>query len=149
MPDQPPNLPEEQSPYLARFEDKNVRRHWDADAEKWYFSIIDIIGAITESSVPSRYWNDLKAKLKDEGFELYDKIVKLGFVAKDGKKRSTECADVETMFRLIQSIPSPKAEPLKQWLARVGFERVEETQDPEKGIDRAMEAYLRKGRSPE
>lgn len=111
-------------------------------------SIIDIVGAITESSIPSRYWNDLKTRLKEEGFELYDNIVKLKFEAKDGKKYPTECTDVETMLRIIQSIHSPKAEPIKQWLAQVGYERIEETHDPEKSINRAMETYLRKGYSP-
>ncbi len=130
---------------IIRFEDRDVRRRWNPEAEKWYFSVIDVVGIITESSVPSRYWNDLKAKLKEEGFELYEKIVKLKFTAKDGKKRSTECTDTETLLRVIQSVPSPKAEPIKQWLARVGFERIEEIKDPEKGIHRALGTYARKG----
>lgn len=134
---------------ITHFENKEVRRYWDAIRERWYLSIIDVIGAITESSIPSRYWNDLKTRLKEEGFELYENIVKLKFLAKDGKIRPTECTDVETMLRIVQSIPSPKAEPIKQWLAQVGYERIEETQDPEKAIDRAMETYLRKGHSPE
>lgn len=149
MPNASSKTPSNQSLSIAHFEDKEVRRYWNVDEEKWYLSIIDVVGAISESSIPSRYWNDLKAKLKDEGFELYDKIVKLNFVAKDGKKRPTECADVEVMLRIIQSVPSPKAEPLKQWLARVGYERIEETRDPEKAFDRAMATYLRKGYSPE
>ncbi len=134
---------------VVNFEDKEVRRHWNDQEEKWYLSIIDIVGVITESTIPSRYWQDLKNKLKDEGFELYEKIVKLKFIAKDGKERSTECADVETMLRIIQTVPSPKAEPIKQWLARVGYERIEETIDPEKAIDRAVATYLHKGYSPE
>ncbi len=130
---------------IIRFEDKEVRRHWDADAEKWYFSVIDVIGIITESSVPKRYWTDLKKKLGKDGFELYEKIVQLKFAAKDGKKYATECTDTETLLRVIQSIPSPKAEPIKQWLARVGFERIEEIKDPEKGVHRAIGTYARKG----
>jgi hypothetical protein len=134
---------------IVRFEDKDVRRFWDTEAEKWYLSVIDVVGAITGSSIPKRYWTDLKIKLKTEGFELYDKIVQLKFTAKDGKKYATDCTDVETTLRLVQSIPSPKAEPLRQWLARVGYERIEETNDPEKAIDRGVNTYLRKGRSPE
>lgn len=140
-----PPQPSDSDLSIIRFEDKEVRRHWDADAEKWYFSIIDVVGIITESSVPKRYWTDLKKKLGKDGFELYEKIVQLKFVANDGKKYATECTDTETLLRVIQSIPSPKAEPIKQWLARVGFERIEEIKDPEKGIHRAVETYVRKG----
>lgn len=110
---------------------------------------MDIVGALTGTTIPSRYWNDLKRQLKKEGFELYEKIVKIKFIAKDGKNRPTECADVETLFRIIQSVPSPRVEPIKQWLAKVGFDRIEETIDPEKAIDRGMAAYLLKGYSPE
>jgi hypothetical protein len=134
---------------IVHFEDKAVRRHWDEAQEKQYFSVIDILGAITGSTVPKRYWTDLKKKLKDEGFEMYDKIVQLKFLAKDGKKYATDCADTETMLRIVQSVPSPKAEPIKQWLARIGYERIEETIDPEKAIDRGMATYLLKGYSPE
>ena len=134
---------------IIRFEDKDVRRYWDEETEKWFFSVIDVVGAIVQSTIPSRYWNDLKKRLNEEGFQFYDNIVKLKFSAKDGKKYATECTDVETMLRIVQSIRSSKAEPIKQWLARVGYERIEETHDPEKAIDRAVETYLRKGRSPE
>jgi hypothetical protein len=134
---------------IVHFEDKDVRRFWDKDAEKWYFSIIDVVGAITGSSIPKRYWTDLKNRLKSDGFEAYDKIVRFKLASPDGKLRDTDCSDVETVLRIIQSIPSPKAEPLKRWLAKVGYERIEETNDPEKAIDRAMTTYLRKGRSPE
>jgi len=143
------SLNDEHALSIVHFEDKDVRRFWDKEEEKWFISVIDVVGAITGSSVPKRYWTDLKAKLKAEGFELYDKIVQLKFTAKDGKKYATDCTDTETMLRLVQSVPSPNAEPLRQWLARVGYERIEETNDPEKAIDRAMTTYLRKGRSPE
>ncbi|MFA6503549.1 MAG: phage antirepressor protein [Patescibacteria group bacterium] len=134
---------------IVRFENSAIRRHWDEDQEKQYSSVVDIIGAITGSSIPKRYWTDLKKRLKDEGFEVYDKIVQLKFLAKDGKKYATDCADVETMLRIIQSVSSPKADPIKQWLAHIGYERIEETIDPEKDIDRGMATYLLKGYSPE
>ncbi|MEN9558165.1 MAG: hypothetical protein RL141_534 [Candidatus Parcubacteria bacterium] len=134
---------------IVHFEDKAVRRHWDADAEKWYFSIIDIVGAITGTTIPRRYWTDLKNRLTEEGFQLYDKIVQLKLIAKDGKQRETECTDVETILRIVQSVPSPKANPIKQWLAQVGYERIEESKDPEKAINRALATYLLKGYSPE
>ncbi|MDD2786357.1 MAG: ATPase [Patescibacteria group bacterium] len=92
---------------IVRFEDAAIRRHWDADAEKWYFSIVDVIGAIVESSIPKRYWSDLKKQLNNEGFEPYDKIVQLKLMSSDGKMRNADCADVETLFRVIQSVPSP------------------------------------------
>ena len=104
---------------IVLFEQREVRRLWDAKADQWFFSIIDIIEILTGSTIPKRYWTDLKKKLRDEGFELYDKIVQLKFVAKDGKKYATDCADTETVLRLVQSIPSPKAEPFKLWLAEV------------------------------
>ncbi|PIT93680.1 hypothetical protein COU00_03040 [Candidatus Falkowbacteria bacterium CG10_big_fil_rev_8_21_14_0_10_43_11] len=132
---------------IAIFEGKQIRRHWDEDKELWYFSVIDIVEALTGSSIPRRYWSDLKNKLKNEGSELYEKIVQLKIVAEDGKKRETDMADTETMFRIIQSISSPKAEPFKLWLARVGYERIEEAEDPEKAIQRAMAMYLKKGYS--
>lgn len=131
------------------FESKKIRSQWDADAEKWFFSIVDVIEVLTDSPRPRKYWNDLKAKLKKEGSELSEKIGQLKMEADDGKKRETDVADTEQLFRLIQSIPSPKAEPFKQWLAKVGYERVEESQDPEKSIDRAMENYMRLGYSKE
>jgi len=131
------------------FQDKKVRVLWDDEKEKWYFSIVDAVEVLTESSVPRRYWSDLKIKLKEEGFELYDKIVQLRLPSSDGKKYETDCADTELLFRLIQSIPSRKAEPFKLWLARVGNERIDETHDPELAINRAMQAYFRKGYSKE
>ncbi len=133
----------------AIFNEKKIRRIWQDDEEKWYFSVIDIIEALTESSIPRRYWSDLKEKLILEGSQLYEKIVQLKLMASDGKKYLTDTADTETIFRLIQSIPSPRAEPFKQWLARVGYERVEETVDPELAINRALNSYLKQGRSPE
>lgn len=134
---------------LALFEGSTVRRHWDEEKEEWFFSIIDVIAVLTESSVPKRYWTDLKAKIKDEGSQVYDKIVQLKLLAKDGKKYATDCASTEDLLRIIQSVPSPKAEPFKLWLAQVGRERIDETVDPEKAIDRAMRTYLRKGYSKE
>lgn len=132
---------------LAIFEGKKIRRHWDDARELWYFSVIDVVGAMTDSSVPKRYWSDLKILLKNEGSEAYEKIVQLKLVSPDGKKRFTDCADTEVMFRIIQSIPSKHAEPFKLWLARVGYERVEESVDPERAINRALSTYKRQGRS--
>lgn len=129
------------------FKDKEIRREWDSEKELWYFSVIDIIEVLTDSTVPKRYWSDLKRKLSEEGSELYDKIVQLKLVSNDGKKYLTDVADTETILRLIQSIPSPKVEHLKVWLARVGYERIEETQDPELAFERAMQTYLKKGYS--
>ena len=123
--------------------------HWDADKELWYFSIIDIIATLTGSDRPRKYWSNLKLKLVNEGSEVSEKIGQLKMVAPDGKRRLTDVADTETLFRLIQSIPSPKAEPFKLWLAKVGYERIEENEDPEKTIDRAMATYLAKGYSKE
>ncbi len=131
------------------FNQKNVRRHWDADKELWYFSVIDVIEVLTDSAAPRRYWSDLKIKLKNEGSEVYEKIVQLKLTASDGKKRETDCFSTEDLFRLVQSIPSPKAEPFKVWLAKAGYERVEETENPELSIDRAMKTYLQKGYSKE
>lgn len=129
------------------FDDKQVRTAWDPDKEKWFFSIIDVIAALTGTDRPRKYWNDLKTKLLKEGSELSDKIGQLKMPAEDGKMRMTDVADTEQLFRLIQSIPSPKAEPFKQWLAQVGRERLDEMQDPELTIDRALEQYLRLGYS--
>lgn len=134
---------------IAIFEGKQIRRAWDEVKELWYFSIIDITQVLTGSSIPRRYWSDLKNKLKNEGSEVYEKIVQLKIVAEDGKNRETDMADTETMLRIIQSIPSPKAEPFKLWLARVGYERLEETADPELAINRALKTYLQKGYSRE
>ena len=133
---------------IKLFESKKIRVHWDNEDEKWYFSIIDIIETLTGSSNPRRYWSDLKRKLVKEGYsELYENIVQLKLQSPDGKLRETDCADTERLLRIIQSIPSPKAEPFKRWLAKVGYERIEETEDPEKAFDRAMETYLKKGYS--
>jgi len=134
---------------LKIFQDKHVRSHWDADKELWCFSIIDIITILTDSDRPRKYWNDLKLKLVNEGSQVSEKIGQLKMTAPDGRMRLTDVADTETMLRLIQSIPSPKAEPFKLWLAQVGYERIEENEDPEKTIDRAMAAYLAKGYSKE
>ena len=133
---------------IKLFQDQRVRTLWNDDNEKWFFSIVDVIAVLTNSHNPRRYWSDLKIKLKKEGYsELYESIVQLKLIADDGKKRNTDCTDTEGLLRIIQSIPSPKAEPFKLWLAKVGYERIEETEDPEKAFDRAMETYLKKGYS--
>jgi hypothetical protein len=132
---------------IVLFHDQQVRRHWDADKELWYFSTIDVIEILTESPRPRKYWNALKTKLIDEGSEVSQKLGQLKMSAPDGKMRLTDVADTETLFRLIQSIPSPKAEPFKLWLAKVGHERLEETENPELTFDRAMRTYLQKGYS--
>jgi hypothetical protein len=132
---------------LKIFQDKHIRSHWDADEEQWFFSVIDIISALTGSDRPRKYWSDLKFKLIKEGSEVSEKIGQLKMIAPDGKMRMTDVADTKTILRLIQSIPSPKAEPFKVWLAKIGYERIEENDDPEKTIDRAMATYLAKGYS--
>ena len=133
---------------IKLFESKRIRVHWNSDSEKWYFSVIDIIETLTGSQNPRRYWSDLKRKLTKEGFsQLYEIIVQLKLESSDGKKYKTDCADTEGLLRIIQSIPSPKAEPFKVWLAKVGYERIEETEDPEKTFDRAIGTYLKKGYS--
>lgn len=129
------------------FESKSVRTYWDDQKENWYVSVIDVIEVLTDSDRPRKYWNDLKAKLVREGSELSDKIGQLKMLAPDGKMRLTDVAEVEQIFRLIQSIPSPKAEPFKLWLAQLGRERLDEMQDPELSIDRAMEQYMKLGYS--
>ena len=134
---------------IKLFESKTIRSHWDADAETWYFAIVDVIEALTGTERPRKYWNDLKTKLKKEGSELSENIGQLKMQSADGKSYTTDIADTQQLLRLIQSIPSPKAEPFKQWLAKTGYERIEEIQDPEKSIDRAMENYLRLGYSKE
>ena len=134
---------------IKLFEDKKVRSLWNESEEEWYFSVVDVIEVLTESSIPKRYWTDLKKKLTNEGSQLYENIVQLKFTASDGKKYATDCLETKNLFRLIQSIPSPKAEPFKLWLAKVGSERLDEIADPEKGIDRLMETYLKKGYSKE
>jgi len=135
---------------IQLFEDKQIRTAWDAEREEWYFSIVDVISVLTGTDNPRRYWSDLKRKLKKEGAtELYEKIVQLKMLSSDGKRYKTDVADTEQLLRIIQSVPSPKAEPFKAWLAMVGRERIEETIDPEQGIDRALETYLKKGYSEE
>ncbi len=134
-------------PDIKLFESKKVRTHWDEEKETWYFSVIDVIEILTGSSIPKRYWSDLKKKLTKEGSEVYDKIVRLKLQADDGKMRETDVADTETLLRLIQSIPSPKAEPFKQWLAKVGYERMQEMQDPAMSLERARENWQKLGRS--
>ena len=131
------------------FENKKIRSAWDDEQEKWYFSVVDTLAVLTESAEPRRYWSDLKIRLKKEGSELYENIVQFKLMASDGKLRLTDVADTEQIFRIIQSVPSPKAEPFKLWLAQVGNERIDEINDPEIGIDRLMETYLRKGYSKE
>lgn len=129
------------------FESKKVRTVWDETNEKWYLSIIDVIEVLTGTDRPRKYWSDLKAKLKKEGSELSEKIGHLKMEAEDGKLRVTDVADTEQLFRLIQSIPSPKAEPFKLWLAQVAAERLDEMQDPELTVERAMKEYLQLGYS--
>src|SRR3972149_2768371 len=119
---------------IKLFENKKVRVEWAEDSQKWYFSIVDVIEILTGSSIPRRYWSDLKIKLKEEGFELYEKIVQLKLASSDGKRYETDCADTELILMIIQSIPSPKAEPFKVWLAKVGNERINETQNPDFAI---------------
>ena len=130
---------------IKLFEDRQVRSVWDSEAKKWYISIIDVIEVLTDSANPRRYWSDLKRKLQAEGSQLYENIVQLKMKSSDGQSYNTDVADVEQLFRLIQSIPSPKAEPFKQWLAQLGRERLEEIDDPEQGIERLMEYYHSKG----
>ena len=132
---------------IKLFESKQVRTVWIEEDEKWYFSIVDVIEILTGSERPRKYWSDLKTKLTREGSQLSEKIGQLKMESPDGKLRGTDVADTEQLLRLVQSIPSPKAEPLKMWLAKVGYERIEETEDPEIGIDRLMETYLKKGYS--
>ena len=132
---------------IKLFESRKIRTHWDETEEQWYFSVIDVVEVLTESTIPKRYWSDLKKKLTSEGSEVYEKIVRLKMIADDGKNRETDAADTKTLLRIIQSIPSPKAEPFKQWLAKVGYERIQEIQDPSQSIDRARENWKRSGRS--
>jgi hypothetical protein len=131
---------------IKLFESKKVRTHWSEKEKKWYFAIIDVVEILTESERPRKYWNDLKKKLNQEGYiEVSEKIGQLKMRAKDGKMRDTDVADTETLLRIVQSIPSPKAEPFKRWLARVGYERLEEIGDPELASKRAREIYKAKG----
>jgi hypothetical protein len=132
---------------IKLFENRKVRSVWDAEAGKWYISVVDVIEVLTDSPNPRKYWSVLKTRLKQEGNETATNCSQLKLLAPDGKMRLTDAADVEQLFRLIQSIPSPKAEPFKQWLAQLGRERLEEIDDPEQGIERLMEYYHRKGYS--
>jgi len=133
---------------IILFHEKQVRRHWDEDQELWYFSIVDVIEILTGSNNPQVYWRVLKKRLLDEGSnQTVTNCNGLKMKAKDGKMRITDVADTETLLRFIQSIPSPKAEPFKLWLAKVGYQRIEETEDPELAFDRAMRTYLKKGYS--
>ncbi|MDR3332001.1 MAG: Bro-N domain-containing protein [Synergistaceae bacterium] len=132
---------------IKLFGEKEVRTEWDTEAEKWWFSVVDIVAVLTDSENPRRYWSDLKRKLHAEGSQLYENIVQLKMTAPDGKMRLTDVADTEQVLRLVQSVPSPKAEPFKLWLAKVGNERIDETIDPELSIDRAIQNYRRLGYS--
>ena len=132
---------------IRLFEEHQVRSLWNDEEEKWYFSIVDIISVLTGSKDPFAYWRKLKERLKKEGNETVTNCHGLKMQAADGKMRMTDVADTEQLLRLIQSIPSPNAEPFKRWLAKVGYERIEETEDPELSFDRAMETYLKKGYS--
>ena len=137
---------------IVLFEQKEIRRVWNDEKELWYFSVVDIVQSITQQrdyQTARKYWNKLKERLFKEGSELVTNCHQLKFVAGDGKYYNTDAADTETLLRLIQSIPSPKAEPFKLWLAKVGYERIEEIEDPEKAFDRAMGTYLQKGHSKE
>jgi len=130
---------------LIVFNNQKIRRIWNND--EWFYSIVDVVLALTESSIPKRYWADLKGKLKDEGFEVYDLIVRLKLKAPDGKLRETDCANKQGILRIIQSIPSKKAEPFKLWLAKVGSERIDEIENPELAQERMKELYEKKGYS--
>ncbi|MBC8213073.1 MAG: Bro-N domain-containing protein [Candidatus Marinimicrobia bacterium] len=137
---------------IQLFQEQKVRTHWDDEKEKWYFSIIDVVAILTEQNdfqTARKYWNKLKERLKKEGNETVTNCHQLKMRAQDGKMRLTDVADTEQLLRLIQSIPSPKAEPFKVWLAKVGYERIEETEDPELAFERAMATYLKKGYSKE
>lgn len=134
---------------IKLFDGQRVRTIWDKESEKWYFSVVDTISVLTESVDAGAYWRKLKERLLKEGNETVTNCHSLKMEAADGKMRKTDVADTEQLFRLIQSVPSPKAEPFKMWLAKVGRERIDEIEDPELGIDRLMETYLRKGYSKE
>ena len=142
------NLPAN-TEHLKQYEQRMIRTHWDEAEEKWYFAIVDVLAVLTDSVDPQNYWRVLKKRLRDEGNETITNCNGLKMLAADGKMRKTDVADVEQLLRLVQSIPSPKAEPFKLWLAQVGSERIWETIDPELSIDRALETYVRKGYSRE
>ena len=131
---------------IKLFESKQIRAEWSETAQKWYFAVIDVIEILTESNNPRRYWSDLKRKLNSEGFsQLYEIIVQLKMISSDGKKYLTDCSDAKSLLRIIQSIPSPKAEPFKQWLAQVGSDRLDEIKNPELAAQRSRELYKLKG----
>ena len=132
---------------IKLFEEYKIRTKWDPEIEDWYYSIIDVIAVLTESKNPNRYWSDLKRKLSMESGQPYENIVRLKLKASDGKMRETDTANTKQLLRLIQSVPSPKAEPFKQWLAQMGKERLEEIADPEIAMQRAIDTYLQKGYS--
>ena len=134
-----------QNDKIQLFEDRRIRTAWDGEKEEWYFSVVDVIAVLTDSVDPTAYWRKLKQRLKAEGNETVTNCHSLKMTAADGKRRLTDVADTEQLLRIIQSIPSPKAEPFKLWLAQVGRERIEETIDPELTIERALETYLKKG----
>ena len=135
---------------IQLFENQIIRTVWDEEREEWFFSVVDVCAVLTGSDNPRRYWSDLKRKMKAEGaVQLYENIVQLKMKSSDGKSYKTDAADTEQLLRIIQSIPSPRAEPFKLWLAQVGRERIEETIDPEQAIDRALETYLKKGYDPD
>ena len=138
-----------QNDKIQLFEDKRIRTAWDEEKEEWFFSIVDVIAVLTDSKDPAAYWRKLKQRMREEGSETVTNCHGLKMTAADGKKRLTDVADTEQLLRIIQSVPSPKAEPFKMWLAQVGRERIEETIDPELTIERALETYLRKGYSRE
>ena len=131
------------------FENKEIGSVWDKEKEEYYFSVVDVISALTDSNIPKIYWSDLKIKLNNEGSQLYEKIVRLKMKAQDGKLRQTDTLDTEGIFRLIESVSSPKAEPFKLWLAKLGRQKVDEVFDPSKGIDEMIDLYLKKGYSLE
>ena len=132
---------------IQLFEEQQIRTAWDEEKEEWYFSVVDVVGALTESVDATGYWRKLKQRLKEAGNETVTKCHALKMTAAEGKKRLTDVADIDQLLRIIQSIPSKKAEPFKMWLAQVGRERIEETIDPELAIDRALDTYLKKGYS--
>jgi prophage antirepressor-like protein len=134
---------------IVLFNDKKVRRVWFKEKEEWFFSVVDVIEILTDSQRSRRYWNDLKTKLKEEGSQLSDFIGQFKMIAEDGKMRETDCLSTKNILRLIQSVPSKKAEPFKLWLAKVGNDRINETADPEIAINRALETYLKKGYTKE
>ena len=127
------------------FEDKEIRSVWDSEKEEYFFSVVDVISALTDSNIPRNYWSDLKRKLKSEGSELHENIVQLKMKAQDGKMRETDTLDTKGIFRLIESVPSAKAEPFKLWLANLGSERIDEVFDPEIAVNRAVQYYRNKG----